>query len=62
LTLARERNRTPVPVVGEKLRDVADRLRREVLDVEVDVRFQRCPCGRRADSPRDRQGGLPLTA
>ena len=30
-----------VPVVGEKLRDVADRLRREVLDVEVTVRFQR---------------------
>lgn len=30
-----------VPVVGEKLRDVADRLLREVLDVEVTVRFQR---------------------
>lgn len=30
-----------VPVVGEKLRDVAHRLRREVLDVEVTVRFQR---------------------
>lgn len=30
-----------VPVVGEKLRDVVDRLRREVLDVEVTVRFQR---------------------
>jgi IS4 transposase len=30
-----------VPVVGEKLRDVAGRLRREVLDVEVDVRFKR---------------------
>ncbi len=30
-----------VPVIGEKLRDVADRLRREVLDVEVTVRFQR---------------------
>jgi putative transposase len=30
-----------VPVVGEKLRDVAGRLQREVLDVEIDVRFQR---------------------
>ena len=30
-----------VPVVGEKLRDVADRLLREVPDVEVTVRFQR---------------------
>jgi putative transposase len=30
-----------VPVVGEKLRDVANRLQREVLDVEVTVRFQR---------------------
>src|SRR6202789_3895142 len=37
-----------VPVVGEKLRDVADRLRREVLDVEVDVRFQRRVYGGRA--------------
>ncbi len=37
-----------VPVVGEKLRDVADRLRREVLDVEVDVRFQRRIYGGRA--------------
>jgi IS4 transposase len=30
-----------VLVVGEKLLDVAKRLQREVLDVEVDVRFQR---------------------
>ena len=30
-----------IPVVGEKLRDVACRLQREVLDVEVTVRFQR---------------------
>jgi len=37
-----------VPVVGEKLRDVADRLQREVLDVEVDVRFQRRVYGGRA--------------
>ena len=37
-----------VPVVGEKLRDVAGRLQREVLDVEVDVRFQRRVYGGRA--------------
>jgi IS4 transposase len=30
-----------VPVVGEKLRDVVGRLEREVLDVNVDVRFER---------------------
>lgn len=30
-----------VPVVGEKLRDVADRMQREVLDVLVDVDFKR---------------------
>jgi len=30
-----------VPLVGERLRDVVDRLQREVLDVEVEVRFQR---------------------
>jgi putative transposase len=30
-----------VPVVGERLRDVGGRLLREVLDVEVDVRFKR---------------------
>lgn len=30
-----------VPLIGEKLRDVADRLQREVLDVLVDVRFER---------------------
>jgi putative transposase len=30
-----------VPVVGEQLRDVGGRLLREVLDVEVDVRFKR---------------------
>jgi IS4 transposase len=30
-----------VPVIGERLRDVGGRLLREVLDVEVDVRFKR---------------------
>lgn len=30
-----------IPVIGERLRDVAARLHREVLDVEVTVRFQR---------------------
>lgn len=30
-----------VPVVGEKLRDVAARLKREILDVDIEVRFQR---------------------
>jgi IS4 transposase len=30
-----------LPVVGEKLRDVGGRLLREILDVEVDVRFKR---------------------
>jgi putative transposase len=37
-----------VPVVGEKLRDVGGRLQREVLDVEVDVRFRRRSYGGRA--------------
>ena len=30
-----------VPVVGEKLRDVVARLKREILDVDIEVRFQR---------------------
>ncbi len=37
-----------VPVVGERLRDVAGRLQRDILDVEVDVRFQRRAYGGRA--------------
>jgi IS4 transposase len=37
-----------VPVVGEKLRDVGGRLLREILDVEVDVHFQRRVYGGRA--------------
>jgi putative transposase len=37
-----------VPVVGEKLLDVTGRLKREVLDVEVDVRFKRRAYGGRS--------------
>jgi IS4 transposase len=39
--LNRKHRGRAVPVVGEKLRDVVDRLQREVLDVMVEVRFQR---------------------
>lgn len=48
VTLNRVHRGRAVPVVGERLRDVADRLQREVLDVEVDVRFQRRAYGGRA--------------
>lgn len=39
--LLREVRGRSVPVVGERLRDVLPRLHREVLDVEVEVQFQR---------------------
>lgn len=41
LALNRTHRGRAVPVVGEKLRDVVERLKREVLDVMVEVRFQR---------------------
>lgn len=39
-----------IPVVGEKLRDIADGLKREILDVTVDVRFKRRSYNGRARS------------
>jgi len=41
VALNRSHRGRAVPVVGEKLREVVDRLQREVLDVTVEVRFQR---------------------
>ena len=34
-----------VDVVGKKLRDVLPRLKREIVDVEVEVEFKRRKCG-----------------
>jgi putative transposase len=41
-----------VPLVGERLRDVADRLKRDVLDVTVEVEFRRRRYGGLAKSDR----------
>jgi len=41
VALNRNHRGRAVPIIGEKLRDVVERLQREVLDVMVEVRFQR---------------------
>lgn len=43
-----------IPLVGERLRDVVDRMQRQVIDVEVEVRFPRRRYGGRTHHDRQR--------